>query len=145
MEAADLGELSEAVILERQSQFEKRLEVIEKTIDLQPREILELVSLRDNLKYLGDELESAQIQMFREVERAYNMVLTVTAGLLITGSNNGDRQFSPEKELANVASVGQCQPTMPQAGGDSPKMRRLVSFPRKRESHSTRRCPLSRA
>jgi hypothetical protein len=56
---------------------------LESTLDLQPREILEIVRLNDEVADLRSEIQTERLRMLREADRAFNTILTLVVGLMV--------------------------------------------------------------
>ena len=61
----------------------ERLDSIENLLDLQPRQLIEVSRLRDEISDLRDEVFARQSQLTRELDRAFNLMLALVGALLV--------------------------------------------------------------
>jgi len=64
-------------------QNSERIETLETLLDLQPRQVIEMTRLRDEIGDMRKEVASQQLQTVREVDRAYNLMLALVVALLV--------------------------------------------------------------
>jgi predicted PurR-regulated permease PerM len=72
-----------AVVADRAKENTERIAALEGLLDLQPREVIEITRLSDEIGDVSRELELGQQQVLRELERAYNTVLALIGSLLV--------------------------------------------------------------
>ncbi len=75
---------SEAAAVKELNEYGARIASIEKTLDMQPRDIIELFRLRDEVDDLKTELKEGLDQALREVDRTFSLMLATIAALVVS-------------------------------------------------------------
>lgn len=83
LESAVVSEISDSRIAELLQNNSMRITGLERTLDVQPREIIELVRLKDDLESIEQDLDDRFAINLREIDRAYNTVLALIGALLV--------------------------------------------------------------
>ena len=83
--ATSLGgeELSGALTATKARDNSKRLDAVEALLDMQPRQLIEITKLRDEIDDMRSEVAARQLQTVRELDRAYNLILALVGSLLV--------------------------------------------------------------
>ncbi|MGR3465710.1 hypothetical protein [Limimaricola sp.] len=84
IEAKDPVLVSGENLTRRQNELAHRLEEIEGMLDLQPREVLTMNSLRAEIQGYKSELSLWNEHLTRETARSYNTVLVLIGGLFVS-------------------------------------------------------------
>jgi len=77
------GDLADSIASSRVEDNSSRIDAVEDLLDLEPRQIIELTKLRDEILDLRSDFASQQSQLLREVDRAYSFVIALIVSLLV--------------------------------------------------------------
>ena len=76
--------ISDASISVRIDDNQERLQAVESLLDIEPRQVIEISRLRDDIADAKNEIFGRQEQVLRELDRAYNLMLALVGALFVS-------------------------------------------------------------